>query len=214
MSDNTYFAVDRAKRKLFGSLASYDPLHPNPGPSRRSTAQGWASARERYQGDQDDPFAIHHNAAPAQPRSSIPMNMKNRNFVRGLFLMAIALLFGLLALNYSIGQLSRSGPGMFPLIVSSLLFLIGALTVVRSHFVEPVPLNYNAKNIAIILLSLVGFAVLSEFINMILGIIFLVFCSTFAGTSYSVVRNIKISVGLIAVAFAFKNFLGLNLPLY
>jgi hypothetical protein len=85
---------------------------------------------------------------------------------------------------------------------------------VRSHFVEQVPLDYNVKNIALILLSLVGFAVISEHINMILGIIFLVFCSTFAGTSYSVVRNVKISIGLILVAFAFKNFLGLSLPLY
>lgn len=142
------------------------------------------------------------------------MNMKNRNFVRGLCLMAIALLFGLGSLKYTIGALSRSGPGLFPLMVSSFLFVIGLLSVVRSHFVDPVPLNYNVKNIALILLSLVGFAVISEHLNMILGIIFLVFCSTFAGTSYSVVRNIKISVGLIAVAFAFKDLLGLNLPLY
>ena len=35
-----------------------------------------------------------------------------------------------------------------------------------------------------------------------------------AGTSYSLVRNVKISLGLIAVAFAFKQFLGLSLPLY
>ena len=143
------------------------------------------------------------------------MNINNRNFVRGLFLMAIALLFGLVALgNYPIGVFSRSGPGMFPLMVSSMLFLIGVLSVVRSHFVEAVPLSYNVKNIAIILLSLVGFALLSEHLNMILGILFLVFCSTFAGTSYSVLRNVKISMGLIAIAFAFKNLLGLSLPLY
>ena len=142
------------------------------------------------------------------------MNMSNRNFVRGLCLIAIALLFGLVALNYPIGQLSRSGPGMFPVIISSFLLLIGLLTVVRSRFVEPVPLDYNVKNIAVVLLSLVGFAVISQYINMILGIVFLVFCATFAGTSYSVVRNIKISLGLIAVAFAFKNLLGLSLPLY
>jgi Tripartite tricarboxylate transporter TctB family len=142
------------------------------------------------------------------------MNMSNRNFVRGLVLMVIALLFGLVALNYPIGQLSRSGAGLFPLMVSSFLFLIGLLTLVRSHFVEPTPLDYNVKNIAIILLSLVGFAVISQYINMILAIVFLAFCSTLAGTSYSVVRNIKISIGLIAVAFAFKNLLGLNLPLY
>ncbi len=143
------------------------------------------------------------------------MNMTNRNFVRGICLIAIALLFGIVSLkNYAIGELSRSGPGLFPFMVSSFLFLIGVLTVVRSHFVDPVRLDYNVKNIALILLSLGGFAVISEYLNMILGIIFLVFCSTFAGTSYSVVRNLKISLGLIAVAFAFKNFLGLSLPLY
>ena len=142
------------------------------------------------------------------------MNMSNRNFVRGLCIMAIALLFGGVAFNYKLGVLSRSGPGLFPLMVSSFLFLIGLITVVRAHYLEAVPLDYNVKNIALIILSLCGFVVASEFINMIVGIIFLVFCSTLAGTSYSVVRNIKISVGLIAVAFAFKNFLGLSPPLY
>lgn len=142
------------------------------------------------------------------------MPMSNRNFVRGLCLIAIALLFGGVALSYPIGQLKRSGPGLFPVMVSAFLLLIGVLTLVRSYFVEPVPLDYNVKNIALVLLSLVGFAVISQHVNMILGIVFMVFCATFAGTSYSVVRNIKISIGLIAVAFAFKNFLGLSLPLY
>ena len=142
------------------------------------------------------------------------MHMTNRNFVRGLCIMAIAMLFGLVSFDYKIGHLSRSGPGLFPLMVSSFLFCIGLITVVRSHFDAPVPLSYNVKNIALVLLGLCGFALASHYINMIVGITFMVFCSTFAGTSYSVVRNIKISVGLIAVAFAFKNFLGLNLPLY
>lgn len=142
------------------------------------------------------------------------MNFSNRNFVRGVFLMAIALLFGLTAMsNYSIGELSRSGPGLFPFMISCFLFVIGLLTVVRSRFVDPVPLDYNVKNIALILTSLAGFAVISEHLNMIVGITFLVFVSTFAGTSYSVFRNVKITIGLIAVAYAFKVFLGLNLPL-
>jgi hypothetical protein len=140
--------------------------------------------------------------------------MNSRNFVRGVVIMAIALLFGGVALSYSIGNLARSGPGLFPLMVSGFLFVIGLITAARSFFVERLPVDYGVKNIVLILLSLIGFAVISEYINMILGIIFLVFCSTFAGTSYSVVRNIKISIGLVLVAFAFKNFLGLNLPLY
>ena len=64
------------------------------------------------------------------------------------------------------------------------------------------------------LASLGGFALLSQFLNMTLGIAFLVFCSAFAGTSYSVVRNLKVAAGLIAIAFAFQKLLGLNLPLY
>lgn len=100
-----------------------------------------------------------------------------------------------------------------PLLVSGCLALIGLITVIRSRYVEPVPLSYSVKNIAIILASLCGFVLISHFLNMLLGIVFLVFCSTLAGTSYSVVRNVKISVGLIAVAFAFKHLLGLGLPI-
>jgi len=141
--------------------------------------------------------------------------MNDRNLVRGLFLMAIAAAFGLASLRYPMGQLSRAGPGLFPLSVSCLLFLIGVVTVVRSRFVERVHLDFNIKNIALILASLCGFAVISEQLNMIAGIVFMVFCVSFAGTSsYSVMRNLKISVGLLAIALAFQKLLGFNLPLY
>jgi len=141
--------------------------------------------------------------------------MNDRNLVRGLFLIAISLAFGLPALRYPIGDFSRAGPGLFPLLVSSLLLLIGLITVVRSRLVERVPLEFNMKNIAIILASLCLFALISEHLNMIAGIVFMVFCAGFAGTSpYSVVRNLKVSAGLIAVAFAFQKLLGFNLPLY
>jgi len=140
--------------------------------------------------------------------------MNDRNLVRGLFLIAISLAFGLMSLRYPMGQFSRAGPGLFPLLVSCLLFLIGVFTVARSRFVERMPMDFNLKNISLILASLCGFAVISEYVNMIVGIVFMVFCASFAGTSYSVMRNIKISIGLVAVAFAFQKLLGLNLPLY
>jgi len=140
--------------------------------------------------------------------------MNDRNLVRGLFLIAISLAFGLVSLRYPMGQFSRAGPGLFPLLVSCLLFLIGLITVVRSRFVERVDLNFNMKNIALILASLCGFALISEHLNMIAGIVFMVFCVSFAGTSYSVMRNLKISACLIAIALAFQKLLGFNLPLY
>jgi len=128
--------------------------------------------------------------------------------------MAISLAFGLQSLRYPIGGFSRAGPGLFPLMMSCLLLLIGVITVVRSHFVERVRLDFQVRNIAIILASLCGFALVSRFLNMTAGIAFMVFCASFAGSSYSVVRNLKIAAGLIAVAFAFQKLLGFNLPLY
>jgi hypothetical protein len=134
--------------------------------------------------------------------------------MRGVFLIAIALAFGLQALRYPIGQFSRAGAGLFPLMVSGLLLVIGLITAVRSRFEERVALHFNLKNIAIILTSLCGFALISAYLDMIAGIVFMVFFSAFAGSSYSVVRNLKVSAGLIAMAFAFQKLLGLNLPLY
>jgi len=139
--------------------------------------------------------------------------MNDRNLVRGLFIMTIALVFGLGSLRYSIGQFSRAGPGLFPLMVSCLLFLIGLISVVRSHYVARLPLNFNLKNIAIILASLCGFALFSQHLNVTAGILFMVFCSSFAATTYSVARNLKVAAGLMAVALALHKLLGLNLPL-
>lgn len=140
--------------------------------------------------------------------------MNNRNLLKGLLLIAISLAFGLQSLRYPIGQFARAGPGLFPLLVSSLLFLLGVTTVVRSFLTERVRLSFNIKNIALVLASLCGFALISELLNMIAGIVFMVFCATLAGTSYSVARNLKIAGVLIAIALAFQKLLGVQLPLY
>jgi len=95
-----------------------------------------------------------------------------------------------------------------------LLLLLGIVTIVRSFLVEREPIEFNVRNIGIIVVSLVGFSLISQYVNMIAGIVFMVFCASLAASSYSLVRNIKIAVGLIAVAFAFQKGLGLQLPLY
>jgi hypothetical protein len=138
----------------------------------------------------------------------------DRNLIRGIALMALAVGFGLPSVNYSLGSLGRAGPGMFPFIVSCMLFVIGVITVVRARLVKPVPLNFQVRNISIILASLCGFALLSHYLNMIVGIVFMVFCSGLASSSYSVSRNLKIAAVLVLIALAFQKLLGVNLPLY
>jgi predicted MFS family arabinose efflux permease len=140
--------------------------------------------------------------------------MIDRNLARGLFLMAISAAFGLTALKYPIGDFGRAGPGLFPAIVSSMLFLIGVATVIRSRFVDKVKLELNPRNIGLILGSLIAFAVVTLLVNMLAAVVVMVFISTIAGKNYSWKRNVKISIGLCLMTFVFAKFLGMNLPLY
>jgi hypothetical protein len=140
--------------------------------------------------------------------------MIERNTAQGLFLILISLFFGLQALRYSMGQIGSVGPGMFPLVVSTLLFVVGVSTVIRARFTSKQPLHLTPKNIAIILGSLVIFTIVSEFVNMICGIVVMVFCASIAAAKYSVIRNVQIAVVLIVIALMFQKLLGLELPLY
>lgn len=142
------------------------------------------------------------------------LRMNNRNLIKGLFLIAFALVFGLGSLRYPMGGFGRAGPGLFPLLVSSLLLLLGVAAVIRALLVERVPIVFNPRNIGIILGSLVVFALVSEYVNMIAGIVLMVFVATAAGSNYSVIRNLKICAGLIGVALVFWKVLGLQLPLW
>ena len=140
--------------------------------------------------------------------------LNDRDLLRGLCLMAIAILFGATSLRYPIGDVARAGPGMFPLVVSGLLLLVGVATVVKSRLVARTPMTVNLRNVGIILGSLVAFAVVSHYLNMALGIVLLVFCAALAAPPYSVVRNLQIAAVLIAIAFAFQRLFGLELNLY
>ena len=137
----------------------------------------------------------------------------NQKVMRGLALIAVALFFGVQAVGYQLGTLARAGAGLFPLMVSGAVGLIGVVMLAQAHFEEPEPMNFNPKNIAIIIVSLVAFVLIAQHVNVIAAIVCLVFMSGLAGAEYSVVRNLKISAVLIAVAAAFHYLLGLNLPL-
>lgn len=56
--------------------------------------------------------------------------------------MAIAMLFLFQASRYHIGDLSKAGPGLFPILIAGILSVIGVVIIVRSRLVEAVPLQF------------------------------------------------------------------------
>lgn len=139
--------------------------------------------------------------------------MPNQTLVRGLFLACVALAFGLGALQYPLGDFARAGPGLFPLLVSGLLLAVALLTILQSRASAPVPIRLNLKNIGCVLLGLASFVLCSKLIDMAVGIVALVFIAALAGSAYRPVRNLQVAAVLIAIAWVFQRFLGLNLRL-
>ena len=138
----------------------------------------------------------------------------NQKVLRGLALIGVALFFGVQAASYHVGSLARAGAGLFPLMVSGVVGLIGAVMLVQARFEAAEPMHFNLKNTAIVLVSLIGFVLIAEHTKVILAIVYLVFVSSLAGSNYSAMRNLKISAVLIVIAFGFHYLLGLNLPLW
>ena len=87
--------------------------------------------------------------------------------------------------------------------------------VVRAQFTKRVPAEFNVKNIAIIMGSLAAFALLSAYVNMSLAA-----SSPWYSSLHSRARTIRcaatstIAAVLIGIAFAFREELDLQLPLY
>ncbi len=138
----------------------------------------------------------------------------NQKVMRGLALIAVALFFGVQASRLQLGSFARAGAGLFPLLVSGIVGLIGLVMLVQARFEAPEPMRFDIRNIAIIMAALVGFVQIAEHLNVIAAIVFLVFVSGMAAAEYSVPRNVKISVALIIMAAVFHHLLGLNLPLF
>ncbi|MEH2498877.1 hypothetical protein V1294_005356 [Bradyrhizobium sp. AZCC 1678] len=107
-------------------------------------------------------------------------------------LAVIAVAFGLAALRLPIGELSHSGAGFFPQLVSCLLLFLASIIVAKSFVENPTSLHLNAKNIALVLSGLIGFIFCTKLLNMVVGIVWLVFVAALAGSSYSWQRNTRV----------------------
>ena len=137
----------------------------------------------------------------------------NQKVMRGLALIAVALFFGVQASRLQLGTFARAGAGMFPLMISGVVALIGVVMLVQARFEAPEPMGFDMKNIAIIMAALIGFVLIAKYLNVLVAIVFLVFVSGLAGIKYDAVRNVKISIALMIMAAIFHYLLGLNLPL-
>ena len=140
--------------------------------------------------------------------------MIKQNTARGLLITAVALFFLVQAYNYPFGSLNNPSLGLFPLLVAGTLLVIGIVITAYSFFAEAVSLDFQIRNMALVTGSLVSFALVSEYLNMLAAIVVMVPIASLAGKDFSIRRAGAIVVVLCLVAVAMREGLGVQLPLY
>lgn len=138
----------------------------------------------------------------------------NQNLAKGFFLLAIALFFGIQAVGYTVGSFSKAGPGMFPLIVSLMLLTLSGAVIVRTWFMATQPLSFNWRNIGLVTVGLIGFALISEYVNMLVAIVAMVLTASYASDDFKLSRALILAGALSLIALAMRYGLGFQLPLY
>jgi uncharacterized membrane protein len=150
----------------------------------------------------------------ASPATLWGKRVVNQNLGKGVLLAAVALFFLVQGPELTLGSFIRPGPGLFPVMVASILLFIAIVVIVRSRFTDSEPLDFRIRNIALIAAALVSFTLISEYVDMLAGIAVLATLASLASEDFSIPRTATIAAALCLVAIAMNKGLGVHLPLY
>jgi uncharacterized protein YacL len=108
--------------------------------------------------------------------------MKDR-FI-GLLFILIGTVFGIGAQNYNLGTWDSPGPGLFPTLCSVVVFVIGIISIIKSFTQPSSSVDFKIKYIGLITSSLILFAVVTEYLGIICGIVVLVLGTSLRSINY------------------------------
>ena len=139
-----------------------------------------------------------------------------RDFVSGLMFVLVGAGFAAGATNYSMGTSARPGAGYFPLMLSVILVVLGAIVLFKSLTIESPngdPIGSIAwKPLIIIVAAIVVFGICLDRLGMVITVPILIIISSFAGDEFRW-RGVIIS-SIVLTFFSWAVFvLGLKLTI-
>ncbi|HEY9240092.1 MAG TPA: tripartite tricarboxylate transporter TctB family protein [Burkholderiaceae bacterium] len=139
-----------------------------------------------------------------------------RDFFSGLMFIAVGAIFAIGATNYSMGSSAKPGAGYFPLILSVLMAILGAVVLFKSLTIETEggdPIGAIAwKPLLIIVASITVFGIALPRLGMFLTIPLLILMVSSAGGEFSW-KGVLISCVVLTVFSWFVFIWGLNLTI-
>jgi putative tricarboxylic transport membrane protein len=139
-----------------------------------------------------------------------------KDFWSGLFFIAVALAFILLSQRYSMGDMHRMGPALFPTLVASLLAILGLVIALQAFATDgpPVP-SLHARPILISLCAIALFGVVLAHFGLLAAIAVLVVVGAVASQESRPLETIGLVIALMVFSAAvFVWLLGLPIPLW
>ncbi len=141
-----------------------------------------------------------------------------KDFWSGIMFLVVGGGFAAGAYNYSMGTAARPGPGYFPLILSTILAVLGAIVLFKSLTVETAdgdPIGKIAwRPLLVVLVAITVFAISIQRLGMFISIPILIGIVSAAGDEFSWLGVIASAV--ILTVFSYLVFilgLGLTIPL-
>jgi hypothetical protein len=140
-----------------------------------------------------------------------------KDFWAGVLFMAFGASALVIGWNYSLGTVSRMGPGYFPRMLSILLLVVGAVSVARSFFVAREELPAFAPKPALLIIgSLVASGYLLPRAGLIVGLAVLMLGAGAASEKFRAEWKKMVlltAVSIVFCAVVFVRLLGISLPL-
>lgn len=146
--------------------------------------------------------------------------LKHKDVISGFFLLALGLSVVVASfIEYRIGSFSRMGPGLFPVIVGSLLALLGFVVLIvpllkRSGSSALLP-SIEPRPFFVILAAIGTFAIVIEYFGLIPAVIMVTFISAMAHSSTTLLITTVVAVVISAsAAILFRGLLQIPLDLF
>lgn len=138
----------------------------------------------------------------------------NTNQVAGAAISVLGLLVGTYSLSLHIGKLSQMGPGFFPLVIGLALLTVGAI-IFFSNDSNSDKLKITTKEVKVLGITLAAvclFALLSQYLGMIIACVSLVVIGRYSINHGTFKDKIKLSL-ILTVSSVLIFWYGLNMNL-
>jgi hypothetical protein len=147
----------------------------------------------------------------------VKMHGARKDLLAGAVFVAFGLAFAITASTYEVGSALRMGPGYFPLVLGSLLVLLGILIAVKGYVAgdsgELGPVPWKALVLLVTALLFFGYTVRG--LGMVPSLLVTVFLTAMAGRNARVIPAAVLAAALTALSILiFVIVLQLRLPYF